>query len=89
MENNFTNPVTYRVTAENSSYQDYVVTVAIAATSYSFALDVATDGSGSIYNTTNSTANGSYDEGTSVTAQATADSGSIFIGWYDAASGGT
>ena len=62
----------------------------IASASYSFALDVATDGTGrGSIDTDNSTANGSYDAGASVTAQDTADSGCSFAGWYDAASGGT
>lgn len=57
---------------------------------YSYALGLATDGTGSgSIDTTNSTANGSYDIGTLVTAQATADLECVFVGWYDAASGGT
>ena len=57
---------------------------------YSFALDVTTDGPGSgSIDTVNSTPNGNYNAGTAVKAQATADSDSAFMGWYNAASGGT
>ena len=58
-------------------------------TQYSFALAVATDGTGSVnIDTANSTANGNYADGTSVTAQAITNSESVFLGWYDTASGG-
>ena len=57
---------------------------------YSFELDVVTDGTGSgSIDTTNSTANGNYSAGTTITAQATSDSGSIFMGWNNIISGGT
>jgi len=60
-----------------------------SVTQYSFALDVAADSTGSVnIDTANSTDNGNYDDGTFVIARAITNSQSVFLGWYDAASGG-
>jgi len=57
---------------------------------YNFALDTTIDGSGSgSLDAGGSTTNGIYSEGTIVTASAVADTGNSFLGWYDAAAGGT
>ncbi|MDD5639323.1 MAG: fibrinogen-like YCDxxxxGGGW domain-containing protein, partial [Candidatus Pacebacteria bacterium] len=62
---NFTNPVTYRVTAQDETFQDYVVTVNVAAiTAFSFASPAAT---GSI-NQTNHTVAVTVPYGTNVTS---------------------
>ncbi|MBI9098856.1 MAG: hypothetical protein JEY91_10295, partial [Spirochaetaceae bacterium] len=55
---------------------------------YDFSLNLATStGSGSI-DTAASTATGVYEDGTSVTAKAIVDPGSVFAGWYTEPVGG-
>lgn len=56
---------------------------------YLFSVETADDSTGSgTISGLNSTAKGSYPVGTTVTAEAAADSGHSFLGWFDAASGG-
>lgn len=56
---------------------------------YLFSVETADDSTGSgTISGLNSTANGSYPVGTTVTAEAATDSGHSFLGWFDAASGG-
>ena len=81
---NFTSPVTYIVTAADSSTQPYVVTVTVAsASTYTLTLS-------SLYGTVSKSPDQStYNSGDSVTLTATPTSGYAFSSWSGDVSGST
>jgi uncharacterized protein YjdB len=74
--NNFTNPVTYRVYAQDGSYSDYVVTVSLASSTASLASQSA-----AIYAGTGGTAD--Y----TLTTTAIADGTAVTLDYYTTAAG--
>lgn len=73
----------FKLSKDTALYASFTL---LPKVTFSRALATEGDGSGSIKSS--STANGSYTEGTEITVEAIANSGSSFSGWYDAAVSG-